>query len=178
MSLAAVARRVARLLVETGHRIVLAESCTGGLVSAALAQVPGISEHHCGGVVTYRNGTKTAYLEISPRLLKNPGPVSERVTQLMAQRVLAGTPEATIAAAITGHLGPTAPVGLDGVIFVALEMCDGARRSSPYHTSTVGQLQLPQDSRVARQRLAAEALLRLVADHLEEPSDVTAAGYW
>src|SRR5262245_64415356 len=96
------AARVARLLQQSGRKVVFAESCTGGLVSGSLTKIPGISSYHCGGVVVYRNETKQAYLDIPAALLKQPGPVSREVAEQMAQRVLAKTPEANLAAAVTG----------------------------------------------------------------------------
>src|SRR5215207_4241134 len=126
MSIANQVRRVAALLKQKNLKVVFAESCTAGLVAASLARMPGISEHHCGGMVVYRNATKEAYLGIPARLLKNPGPVSEAVAREMATRVLKLTPEADVSAAVTGHLGPGAPPSLDGIAFIAL----AARRTS------------------------------------------------
>ena len=120
MSIPVLVRRVAALLKQKNLKVVFAESCTGGLVAGSLTQVPGISDYHCGGVVVYRNATKRAYLGISARLLKNPGPVSETIVREMATRVLRLTPEADIAAAVTGHLGPGAPPELDGVVYIAV----------------------------------------------------------
>ena len=120
MPISTLVRRVAALLKQQNLKVVFAESCTGGLVSGALTQVPGISNHHCGGVVVYRNGTKRAYLGIPARMLKNPGPVSEVVAREMAIRVLDLTPEADISAAVTGHLGPGAPPELDGMVYIAI----------------------------------------------------------
>src|SRR5262245_51961792 len=98
MSISAAARRVARLLKATNRKVVFAESCTGGLVSGALTAIPGISNYHCGGMVVYRNETKIAFLGIPKKLLDKVGPVSREVAALMAQNVLAKTPEAHIAA--------------------------------------------------------------------------------
>ncbi len=120
MPIAALVRRVAKLLRQQNLKVVLAESCTAGLVAGALSRVPGISAWHCGGVVVYRNATKRAYLGIPARLLKDPGPVSEIVAREMATRVLDLTPEADISAAVTGHLGPGAPPELDGVVYIAI----------------------------------------------------------
>ena len=71
----------------------LAESCTGGLVAATLAQIPGISEHLCGSAVVYRAPTKSAWLGIDQRLLDDPaiGPVSAEVTRALALAVLERT---------------------------------------------------------------------------------------
>lgn len=106
----------------TGRRLVLAESCTGGLAAATLARIPGISEFFCGSAVVYRNATKSAWLGIPADQLDDPaiGPVSARTAEDMARGALARTAEADIAASVTGHLGPDAPEGLDGVIFIAV----------------------------------------------------------
>lgn len=171
MSLLAAARRLAKLLAATGHKIVFAESCTGGLASAALAQVPGISAFHCGGVVTYRDATKTAYLGIDPKVLQRPGAVSAKVTDLMARAVFEKTPEATVAVAITGHLGPNAPLRLDGVIFLAARACGEARRASPYETTIARRIvAFQQLNRAARQKFAAEEALRLAAEVIQSIS--------
>jgi PncC family amidohydrolase len=162
MSLLSVARRVARLLQQSNHKIVFAESCTAGLVSGSLSRIPGISAWHCGGMVTYRDETKTAYLGIDPKVLKQAGPVSERVARQMAERVLERTPEATIAASITGHLGPNAPKKLDGLVYVAIAL----RYSDGDEVIAFKMLLSPQLDRYARQRLAAETLLTLVGDML------------
>jgi len=162
MSLLSAARRVARLLQQSNHKIVFAESCTAGLVSATLSRIAGISAWHCGGVVTYRNETKTAYLGIDPKVLKRPGPVSEVVSRQMAEGVLGKTPEATIAASITGHLGPNAPTKLDGLVYVAI-----ALRCSDGDEVIAFKLLLSKElNRYERQRLAAETLMTLVADML------------
>lgn len=162
MSLLSAARRVARLLQQSNHKIVFAESCTAGLVSATLSRIAGISAWHCGGVVTYRNETKAAYLGIDPKVLKRPGPVSELVARRMAEGVLGKTPEATIAASITGHLGPNAPPKLDGLVYVAIAL----RCSDGDETVAFKLLLSAELDRYERQRLAAETLLTLVADRL------------
>jgi PncC family amidohydrolase len=166
MSVAAAAARVARELRRTNLKVVFAESCTGGLVSGALTRIPGISEFHCGGVVVYRNATKQAYLDVPTRLLKKPGPVSAKMTQLLARRVLHKTPEADVALAVTGHLGPNAPRELDGQVFVALAWRQpiGKRPAAP------GVLQLDGRSlrsRLVRQRWAVVQALVFLAEKLE-----------
>lgn len=160
------ARRVARLLQASGHKVVFAESCTGGLVSGALTRVPGISSYHCGGMVVYRNETKRAYLGIPAALLKDPGPVSAKVAELMALGVLEKTPEADVAVSVTGHLGPNAPPLLDGLVFVSLATRTQGRRTKPRvqtHQLRCGK----RDSRAIRQRLVALQVLDLLAKHLE-----------
>ena len=113
---------VIRLLRESRKRIVLAESCTGGAVAANFTVVPGVSEVFCGSMVVYRNDSKTQWLGLDPAMLADPeiGSVSPQTSQLLAQQVLAHTPEADFALAVTGHFGPEAPGHLNRRIFVAL----------------------------------------------------------
>jgi len=160
MTITSSARRVARLLKSTGLKVVFAESCTGGLVCGSLTKVPGISEHHCGGMVVYRNETKAAFLDIPRKNLNDPGPVRRPVAELMARRVLDRTPEADLSAAVTGHLGPNAPANLDGLVFVAIAVRNPA-------TIAIHELHCrPRDSRVVRQRWVVERALELLADAL------------
>lgn len=114
------AKKLGRVLLAQKLRIVFAESCTGGLVSHALTRIAGISEWNCGSAVVYRVETKACWLGIDRSILESPGPVSEIVAQLMAENVLAKTPEADVAASITGHLGPNAPADQDGLIYVGI----------------------------------------------------------
>jgi nicotinamide-nucleotide amidase len=123
--LTALARRLGKRLIEKQQRIVFAESCTGGLVSNVLTRVPGTSDWHCGSAVVYRVETKAQWLGIDRDILEKPGPVSRVVASLMAENVLAKTPEADIAASITGHLGPNAPASQDGLIFVGITRRSG-----------------------------------------------------
>jgi PncC family amidohydrolase len=113
---------VIRLLRESRKRIVLAESCTGGAIAANFTVVPGVSEVFCGSMVVYRNDSKTQWLGLDPAMLADPkiGSVSPQTSELLARQVLAHTPEAGFALAITGHFGPDAPAHLNRRIFVTL----------------------------------------------------------
>ena len=153
------AQRLANALADKNVRIVFAESCTAGLVSATLAQVPGISQWHCGSAVVYRETTKTAWLAIPPEMIEKHGVVSAEVAQLMAAGVLQFTPEADISAAITGHLGPDAPLELDGVVYIAV-----ARREAPNVIfESVERVALTTSARGERQREATLAVLKQAA---------------
>jgi nicotinamide-nucleotide amidase len=159
-----VARRVARLLQAANCKIVFAESCTGGLVSGALTKIPGISQFHCGGVVVYRNETKQAYLGIPADVLKEPGAVSPQVAELMAKGVLQRTPEADLAAAVTGHLGPNAPPHQDGLVFMALV---GRGKIGRALGTTIRRIECRRShSRSVRQEWVVEQVLRFVAERL------------
>ncbi len=87
-------------------RLVVAESCTGGVLSGRITAVPGASEVFIGGVVAYDNVVKSGTLGVPPELLDQYGAVSEQVVSAMAegaQRQFA----ADVALAVTGIAGPT-----------------------------------------------------------------------
>lgn len=86
-------------------RIATAESCTGGLVSAALTEVAGSSDVFDRGFVTYSNAAKTAMLSVNPATLDEFGAVSEQVARQMAEGALTHS-NADLAVAITGIAGP------------------------------------------------------------------------
>ena len=121
-SLVEPAQQLAKSLIASQLKIVFAESCTAGLLSASLSQIAGISNILCGSAVTYRNQTKSQWLEVDSTTLANPniGPVSEIVAKQMCLGVLKKTPEADLAVSITGHFGPNAPAELDGVAYCGL----------------------------------------------------------
>ncbi|NLY52428.1 MAG: competence/damage-inducible protein A, partial [Firmicutes bacterium] len=106
----------ARLLLSRKKTVAVAESCTGGLISHKLTNVPGSSGYYMQGAVTYSNAAKTAVLGVDSRLLEQFGAVSRQVAKAMAEgvRQWAGT---DIGLAVTGIAGPgggsaAKPVGL------------------------------------------------------------------
>jgi nicotinamide-nucleotide amidase len=156
-------QRVADLLAKHHLKVVFAESCTAGLASAMLAKVPGISEHHCGGMVVYRNATKQQYLGISSALLARHSAVSEPVAREMAIQILKRTPEADVSAAVTGHLGPNAPADQDGLVFIAI-----ARRHAKRIMCDVSRFKCdPKSNRQQRQKEAAEAVLERLSGMID-----------
>lgn len=119
---------VAALLVEGGHSLAVAESCTGGLLSARLTDVPGSSRFLDRSFVTYSNRSKTEELGVAPELLESQGAVSEAVAAAMARgaRRVAGT---GVGVGITGIAGPDGgsdekPVGL---VHIAIDGEAGTR---------------------------------------------------
>jgi len=99
-----------------GHTVAVAESCTGGGLSAALAAVPGASDVFLGGVIAYANSVKQELLGVAPELLETRGAVSDPVALAMAEGARRYT-GATWALAVTGIAGPAGgsddkPVGL------------------------------------------------------------------
>ncbi|MHA6719315.1 CinA family protein [Sphingomonas sp. RS6] len=99
------ARKVLEANRALGRRIAVAESCTGGLVSAALTELPGSSDVFEAGFVTYSNEAKMEVLKVSRDVLETFGSVSIAVAWSMAQGVLHRT-QADVAVAITGIAGP------------------------------------------------------------------------
>ena len=99
------ARRVVEANRAVGRRIAVAESCTGGLVSAALTEIPGSSDVFEAGFVTYSNEAKQHLLGVSGDVLDTFGAVSIAVAWSMAQGALARS-QADVAVAITGVAGP------------------------------------------------------------------------
>jgi nicotinamide-nucleotide amidase len=104
-ALVAKARTVLDANRAAGRRVAVAESCTGGLVSAALTEVAGSSDVFEAGFVTYSNEAKTDSLKVSEEVLETFGSVSIAVAWSMAQGVLDKT-RADVAVAITGIAGP------------------------------------------------------------------------
>ena len=99
-----------------GLRLATAESCTGGLIAAALTHVPGSSDVVDRGFVTYSNEAKTAMLGVPAALISQAGAVSQEVAAAMAEGAIAGS-LADVAVAVTGVAGPGGgsaekPVGL------------------------------------------------------------------
>ncbi len=99
-----------------GVMVATAESCTGGLIAAALTHVAGSSDVVDRGFVTYSNQAKTEMLGVDPALIECDGAVSEAVARSMAHGALERS-RASIAVAVTGIAGPGGggadkPVGL------------------------------------------------------------------
>ncbi len=166
MTLLDQSREIARLMAAEEVRVVLAESCTAGLVSATLARVPGISAYLCGSAVTYRNRTKKDWLGISSSLLADPGPVSELAARQMAQGVLRLTPEADIALSVTGHLGPNAPREFDGLVYVGWARRDERGRPG---RNDVRRHRLKTRGRYARQQETVRHVLTQLRQLLKKP---------
>jgi nicotinamide-nucleotide amidase len=99
------AKRILEENRAVGRRIAVAESCTGGLVTAALTEIAGSSDVFDAGFVTYSNEAKINLLGVSLDVLETFGAVSVAVAWAMAQGALSRS-RADIAVAITGIAGP------------------------------------------------------------------------
>jgi len=113
-------RQIAEKLTKNKLSLAVAESCTGGLVSSLITDVPGSSKYFFGGVTAYSNELKTSLLKVPHRMIKKHGAVSEEVAEAMAHGIKKET-GADITAAITGIAGPDGgteekPVGLAHIV--------------------------------------------------------------
>lgn len=121
------AREVVESNRKAGRRIAVAESCTGGLVSAAITEIPGASDVFDAGFVTYSNQAKMSRLNVNQDVLDTFGAVSVATAWAMAQGALSAS-NADVAVAITGIAGPDGgteqkPVGT--VVFARATAKDG-----------------------------------------------------
>jgi nicotinamide-nucleotide amidase len=96
--------------------LVTAESCTGGLIAAAITEIPGSSDVLERGYITYSNPAKESNLGVPDAVLKQYGAVSEETARAMAEGALAHS-KAGVAISVTGVAGPDGgtpekPVGL------------------------------------------------------------------
>ena len=100
---------LARLVLDDARerslRIVTAESCTGGLVAAALCAIPGASDVFERGFVAYTNRAKQELLGVSGDLIADLGAVSEPIARMMAEGAVENS-HAHLSVAITGVAGP------------------------------------------------------------------------
>ena len=111
----------AELLLKSGKTLAVAESCTGGKLSAFITSVPGISKAYMGAVISYSNQMKQKFLGVTDQTLKKFGAVSEETALQMAEGVRRAC-DADIGLAVTGIAGPDGgtdqkPVGL---VYIAL----------------------------------------------------------
>jgi PncC family amidohydrolase len=142
-------------LVGRGWTVAVAESCTGGLLGAALTAVPGSSRYVRGGVIAYDNDVKRALLEVDGDVLERHGAVSQEVALAMARGARRRL-ETDVGVGITGVAGPGAeedgkPAGL---VYVAVATPAADR---------VVRLDVDR-GREANRAAAVTAALRLVLD--------------
>ena len=114
-------KRIIDLLRESNRTLVTAESCTGGMIAAALTDIPGASAVLHGGYVTYSNAAKSKMIQVPSRLIHDYGAVSNQVARAMADGAR-NTARVDIAVSATGIAGPDGgtdkkPIGL---VYVAV----------------------------------------------------------
>lgn len=154
--------RAERLLRETKARrytIATAESCTGGLIAATLAAVPGASASLERGFVTYANEAKIEMLSVRIAMLREHGAVSREVALAMAEGALMHSP-ADIVVAVTGVAGPDGgtpekPVGL---VHIAAARRDGPVVHEEKRFGAIGRHEIQEATVAAAFELMARVL--------------------
>ncbi|HEY7900699.1 MAG TPA: CinA family protein [Caulobacteraceae bacterium] len=154
---------LARLVIDDARgrslRLVTAESCTGGLLAAALCAIPGASDVFERGFVAYTNRAKQELLGVSGDLIADLGAVSEPVARMMAEGALEHS-HAHVAVAITGVAGPDGGTPLKPVGTVHFA-------TSRANQSVMHRLEVFDDNgRGAIQMAAVEAGLEMLRDRL------------
>ena len=129
-ALDALARKVIEANIAHDRRVVLAESCTGGLVSAALTEVPGSSAVLDRGFVTYSNESKIEMLGVPLDIIETFGAVSIACAWAMAKGALTRS-NADVAVAISGIAGPTGGTALKPVGSVVFARVVRGQESDP-----------------------------------------------
>ena len=147
---------VVRLLKDRSMKFATAESCTGGLISNRITNVPGASEVFTHGFVTYANEAKSGMLDVPLLEIETHGAVSETVARLMAEGALKAS-GADIAVSVTGIAGPGG--GTDekpvGTAWIAV-----ARRDGPTAATRVFHPRNRKDFKLAVSQAALEAVRR------------------
>lgn len=149
---------VGELLTDQGRTIAVAESCTGGVISGKLTDIPGSSNYYLGAVVAYANSAKHALLGVPESLLAEHGAVSEPVARAMADGVRKRF-GASIGIATTGISGPGGgsdekPVGL---VYLAIAW-GSEREGSTWEGSAAERFVFTVD-RVRHRELTAQVAL-------------------
>jgi len=151
-----------------GLKLATAESCTGGLIAAALTEIAGSSDVVERGFVTYSNEAKNELLGVPATLIADKGAVSAEVAEAMARGALDRS-LADAAVSVTGVAGPGGGTAAKPVGLVYLGAC--RRGEDPRHLRRV----FPGDRTVVR-RAALEEALGLALAVIDETSDGSADG--
>jgi nicotinamide-nucleotide amidase len=141
-------------------KLAAAESCTGGLIAATLARVPGASAVLERGFVTYSNDAKAELLRVPPELIERRGAVSKEVAQAMAEGALAHAP-VELAIAVTGIAGPDggAPDKPVGLVHIAAARKNGPRLHQEMRFGAIGREKVQRETVAA----ALALLMRVLA---------------
>jgi len=117
-------------LADRGLKLVSAESCTGGMIAAALTTLPGASDVFERGFITYSNEAKTELLGVPAELIEAHGAVSAQVAQAMAAGALNHS-RADLAVSVTGIAGPGggSPEKPVGLVYIGIADKQGAATS-------------------------------------------------
>ena len=159
---------VVRLLERRGKRLVVVESCTGGLLSKLLTDIPGCSTAFMGGWIVYSNVLKNAELDVPKRVLDEHGAVSEQTVRLLAGNAL-NSCAADVSLAVSGIAGPGGgtedkPIG---TVWLGMGLRDEADAD---HVETQAVLLRLSGGRDAIRDRAAKSALQMLRFHLLDQS--------
>ena len=152
------ASRVIKALRTKSRKVTTAESCTGGLVAAAITSIAGSSDVFEFGFITYADMAKSDMIGVDPALIKRHGAVSVEVAQAMAEGALA-TAAADLALSITGIAGPGggSPAKPVGLVFVGCAVRGAATLVQRYEFGDIGRDEVRLASVRASLKLLEEA---------------------
>ncbi len=164
-SILKLSEELGKLLIKKELKMAIAESCTGGLLGAAITEIPGSSGYFKGGVITYSDQAKTEILGVSPDILNNPGlgAVSAETVIAMA----AGVRElfhTDAAISVSGIAGPDGGAGDKpvGLVFIGISL-HGAARSFKY------QFESGLKRSEIREKSVETGLKRLIGELVVQP---------
>jgi nicotinamide-nucleotide amidase len=148
---------IARMLVERGLTIAVAESCTGGLISNLLTNISGSSKFFERGIISYSNASKVEILKVSEDTITQNGAVSLEAARQMAEGIksISGT---DLGLAITGILGPTGGSAEKPIGLAYIGLCDDK-------VCTAKKFQFGDDRLLNKQR-AAQASMDMIRRYL------------
>lgn len=151
----ALAETLLELCTARSLQVTTAESCTAGMVAAAITEVAGSSNIFERGIVTYSNGSKVELLGVNADTLRAHGAVSQHVAREMAEGALRRS-GADIAVSVTGIAGPGgSEFKPEGRVCFGLAMRDGDTRTETIEFGAIGRS-------AVRARARDHALKRLV----------------
>ncbi len=173
--------QLAALLKRRGWTVAVAESCTGGLLSARLTELGGSSDYFSGGVVAYSNEAKSSLVGVDPEVIARVGAVSGEVAEALATGA-AERFDADVGMAVTGIAGPGggSPEKPVGLVYLSVYGRDRGSGSSGAEPGTVitRRIQLPGSRADVRDRattiamhLLRRLLLGLGPQFLLDPTD-------
>lgn len=145
-----------------GHTLATAESCTGGMIAAAITDIAGASDVFERGFVTYSNDAKSEMLGVPAGMIAQYGAVSQQVARTMAEGALQNS-HASIAVSVTGIAGPgggsaNKPVGLVHIACARSE-----------HETLHVELRFGALERREIRRASVEQAFALILQHLPAP---------
>lgn len=148
---------VAKLMIDRGLKLAIAESCTGGLISSRITNVPGSSQFFERGVITYSNASKVELLHVQEDAIQKYGAVSLEVCRQMAEGIKAIS-GIDIGIAVTGILGPTGATPTKPIGLVYIGLCDDKLcTAKEFHFG---------DNRLMNKDRASQAALEMLRRHL------------